>query len=380
MEKGDDPYQILGLSKSDVSLDPSCIKKNFRQLARIHHPDKNRGEEKEIAAAKFSKINHAYEVLRDEESRRSYDLCQLHSKQQGYDPNGPTYYDQNCGKDNNSENVDGVNNGAPKKKQTKKTSTTTSTTTSRTTTSTRTASASVTDKVSGKRKILSFTTGSNGITTVETRSSDGTISSYSVSRLNEEKHKGVYELFREHFGTDKANDFFNDEGVGGNGVNGSNGVNGGSQKTPKSPKSKSDVTKKKATEKRRTKNLNPLGSPREVRTASYAHPTPDTNVTAGFAPSTTNNNATKPKKVKKKKAVQVPDANKKILSTSKTYSNINHDNNTHSIDRDDDNIQSMSMKERIVINPNTKRKEVVSEITVTKFDGSIEIRTERRQM
>eukprot|EP00536_Pseudo-nitzschia_multiseries_P000834 jgi/Psemu1/179578/e_gw1.10.87.1 len=73
MEKGDDPYQILGLSQSDVSDDPSCIKKNFRQLARIHHPDKNRGEDSDAAAKIFAKINHAYEVLREEESRRSYD-------------------------------------------------------------------------------------------------------------------------------------------------------------------------------------------------------------------------------------------------------------------------------------------------------------------
>ena len=357
MEKGDDPYQILGLSKSDVTVDPSCIKKNFRQLARIHHPDKNRGEEKEIAAGKFSKINHAYEVLRDEESRRSYDLSQLHSKQQGYDPNGPTYYDQNRSKTNNNNNNnnnndgDGKNNGAPKTKQTKKTSTTTSTTT---TTSnafcTRTASTSITDKVSGKPKTLSFTTGSDGTTTVDIRSSDGTRSSYSVSRLNEEKHKGVYELFREHFGAEKASNFFNDEGVGGN------GVNGGSQKKPKPAKSKSD---KKATEKRRTSNTNPLGSPREVSHNHYADLPPDTNATTGSTPTTTTNrNATKAKKVKKKKAMQVP----------------------NSIDTDDDNIRSMSMKERIVINPKTKRKEIVAEITVTKFDGSIEIRTERRQV
>merc|ERR1712194_2838 len=46
----------------------------------------------------------------------------------------------------------------------------------------------------------------------------------------------------------------------------------------------------------------------------------------------------------------------------------------------DDSIQSMSSKERTVINPLTKCKEVITEITVTKFDGSVEVRTEKRQL
>lgn len=387
MEKGDDPYRILGLSKSDVALEPSCIKKNFRQLARIHHPDKNRVEERETAARAFAKINHAYEVLREEETRRSYDLSQLHSKQQGYDPNGPTYFDENCNK-NNHANVDDENNKAPKNKQTKKTSTTTST--SRRTTypvaprsqqqtsdnnafGYRTASTTTTDKVSGKPQTLSFKTTSDGITKVEVESFDGTRSSYSVPRLDEEKHKEVYELFRDHFGTKKANTFFSKEVVGGN------GVNVGPEKKQKPVKSKSDLTRKKATDKRKTKKLHPPSSPRQVSADFFTNLPSTSNTSTGSTLKTTNNNTTKPKKQKQMKAVQVPDTTKKIISTSKTSNTIDRIN-TNLIDKNDDNIQSMSMKERVVLNPKTKRKEVVVEITLTKFDGSIETRIERRHM
>merc|ERR1712085_171423 len=69
--------------------------------------------------------------------------------------------------------------------------------------------------------------------------------------------------------------------------------------------------------------------------------------------------------------------------TTKTYTN----NKSYNSNTDgaytggemDDTIQSMSSKERTVINPLTKCKEVITEITVTKFDGSVEVRTEKRQ-
>jgi len=225
MEKGDDPYRILGLYKSDVTIDPSSIKKAYRQLARIHHPDKNRGGGTNTAALTFAKISHAYEILRDEEYRRSYDLSQLHCDQQGYDPNGLTYYDST-----NHVDVDGKNNKSAKKK-TKNNSTTTST--KRRTTypvapqpqlqpqqqhqqqpnagdmfSSRTATTTTTDTASGKPKTFSYTTTSDGITTVDVISPDGTTFSFSVPRHDEDKHKEVYELFRGQFGRETADDFF----------------------------------------------------------------------------------------------------------------------------------------------------------------------------
>ena len=47
------------------------IKKSFRNLAMKYHPDKNRNSEE--SKQKFMKIVEAYEVLSDEQARRSYD-------------------------------------------------------------------------------------------------------------------------------------------------------------------------------------------------------------------------------------------------------------------------------------------------------------------
>ena len=64
----DDYYQLLGVNKNAVSKD---IRKAFKQLALKLHPDKN--SEKE-AHAKFLRVNEAYEVLKDEQQRKKYDL------------------------------------------------------------------------------------------------------------------------------------------------------------------------------------------------------------------------------------------------------------------------------------------------------------------
>jgi len=59
-------YEILELS-------PNCsiedIKKSYRQLCKIYHPDRNPDNED-----KFLKIKKAYETLSNEELRREYDL------------------------------------------------------------------------------------------------------------------------------------------------------------------------------------------------------------------------------------------------------------------------------------------------------------------
>ncbi len=63
-----DYYETLGVARA---ASPEEIKKAFRALARLHHPDvaknKAKGEEK------FKEINEAYEVLGDPEKRRRYD-------------------------------------------------------------------------------------------------------------------------------------------------------------------------------------------------------------------------------------------------------------------------------------------------------------------
>ena len=61
-------YSLLGVSK-DASL--YAIKKAYRKLAFQYHPDKNpAGEEK------FKQINVAYEILKDPDKRRKYDIMQ----------------------------------------------------------------------------------------------------------------------------------------------------------------------------------------------------------------------------------------------------------------------------------------------------------------
>ena len=62
-------YQVLGL-KQDVRQEE--IKRAFRRMASLYHPDHNPQNPKE-AEEKFKEINQAYEVLSDEARRRQYD-------------------------------------------------------------------------------------------------------------------------------------------------------------------------------------------------------------------------------------------------------------------------------------------------------------------
>jgi molecular chaperone DnaJ len=61
-------YDTLGVSKS-ASADE--IKKAYRKLARQYHPDRNPGDAG--AEEKFKEIQHAYDVLADDEKRKAYD-------------------------------------------------------------------------------------------------------------------------------------------------------------------------------------------------------------------------------------------------------------------------------------------------------------------
>ena len=70
MGQSQDYYSILQLSPDATLKD---IKTAFRSLARQYHPDLNLN--KTETTEKFQQISQAYEVLSDEEKRRSYDVA-----------------------------------------------------------------------------------------------------------------------------------------------------------------------------------------------------------------------------------------------------------------------------------------------------------------
>jgi len=63
-----DYYKVLGVERG-ASAD--AVRKAFRKLARLYHPDV--AKDKEEGEKRFKEINEAYEVLGDKEKRRQYD-------------------------------------------------------------------------------------------------------------------------------------------------------------------------------------------------------------------------------------------------------------------------------------------------------------------
>jgi DnaJ homolog subfamily C member 3 len=78
--KQKDYYKVLGV---DREADERTIKRAYRSLVKLHHPDKasGRGLTKEQAEKKMAQINEAYEVLADPELKAKFD--------RGEDPNDP---------------------------------------------------------------------------------------------------------------------------------------------------------------------------------------------------------------------------------------------------------------------------------------------------
>ncbi|KAL8998495.1 MAG: hypothetical protein Q9169_002438 [Polycauliona sp. 2 TL-2023] len=66
--KRKDYYKLLGVEKDATDNE---IKKAYRKLAIVHHPDKNPDDE--TAAEKFKEIGEAYECLSDSQKRARYD-------------------------------------------------------------------------------------------------------------------------------------------------------------------------------------------------------------------------------------------------------------------------------------------------------------------
>lgn len=70
-----DFYQILGLGESEKSLSDEefskVIKKKYRDLCKVYHPDKNNNDKE--SEEKFKEISEAYEVLSNKQKRSEYD-------------------------------------------------------------------------------------------------------------------------------------------------------------------------------------------------------------------------------------------------------------------------------------------------------------------
>jgi DnaJ-class molecular chaperone len=67
-----DPYEVLGVPRGASA---AAIKSAYRKLAKKHHPDSNKNDPK--AAAQFSEINTANEILGDEEKRKQFDRGEI---------------------------------------------------------------------------------------------------------------------------------------------------------------------------------------------------------------------------------------------------------------------------------------------------------------
>ncbi|KAJ3356348.1 secretory subunit [Allomyces javanicus] len=65
-----DPWAVLNISQSSTTAD---VKRAYRKLSLIHHPDKVADDLKEKANAIFADISKAYKVLTNAEARKAYD-------------------------------------------------------------------------------------------------------------------------------------------------------------------------------------------------------------------------------------------------------------------------------------------------------------------
>jgi curved DNA-binding protein CbpA len=84
-------YRVLGINPGASQEE---IKKAFRRMASLYHPDHNPQNPRE-AEEKFKEINQAYEVLGDEAKRGQYDRRILQYRQRSR--KGPMEEFQSCG-------------------------------------------------------------------------------------------------------------------------------------------------------------------------------------------------------------------------------------------------------------------------------------------
>ena len=99
-----DYYKILGVERTATDNE---IKKAYRKLAKVYHPDHNPGNKK--SEDKFKEINEAYEVLSDSTKRARYDqLGDSYSdwQQRGANPGNFNWGEWTNSRQGQSGNVD----------------------------------------------------------------------------------------------------------------------------------------------------------------------------------------------------------------------------------------------------------------------------------
>ena len=62
------PESYYNLLEIPETSDADTIKKSYRKLSMLHHPDKNNNSQE--SKERFQKINEAYEVLGDPEKKQ----------------------------------------------------------------------------------------------------------------------------------------------------------------------------------------------------------------------------------------------------------------------------------------------------------------------
>jgi len=85
---GRDFYKTLQV---DRNADEDALKKAYRKLAVIYHPDKSQPDQRQEATTKFQEIAEAYEVLSNPEQRRIYDAYGEEGLKGGAPPPGTPF-------------------------------------------------------------------------------------------------------------------------------------------------------------------------------------------------------------------------------------------------------------------------------------------------
>ncbi len=98
-------YAILGVAYDASETE---IKQNYRERAKLLHPDRNPGEN---ALENFQKLSVAYDVLKDETSRLIYDLmAQTHPRESFPDINALKPYKNRAGEEDVFRMAHGLSN------------------------------------------------------------------------------------------------------------------------------------------------------------------------------------------------------------------------------------------------------------------------------